>query len=60
MKQTLSHCKNKMMGTEGINTVEVVLILVVLVALVLVFKTQILAVADTIFTQINKSIKKVY
>ncbi len=60
MKQELLRCKNKLTGTEGINTVEVVLILVVLVALVLVFKTQILAVADTIFTQINKSIKKVY
>lgn len=45
---------------RGITTIEVILILVVLIALVLLFKKQILGLVDTIFTQINKSIKEVY
>lgn len=52
--------KCKLLEEDGINTIEVVLILVVLVALVLIFKNQILGIVDTVFTQINKSIKKVY
>ena len=50
----------KLEDDSGIGTVEIILILVVLVALVLVFKDQIMAVADNIFAQINKSVKKVY
>ena len=60
MRKTGKRIIIKLKNNAGINTVEVVLILVVLIALVLVFKEQILGVVDTIFTQIGKSIKKVY
>ena len=50
----------KIKALKGIGTVEIVLILVVLIALVLLFKTQILSIAQNIFTQITKSVKQVY
>lgn len=52
--------KEKLADDQGIGTVEIVLILVVLIALVLIFKDQILALAESIFKQINKSVKGVY
>ena len=52
--------REKIAEEDGINTIEVVLILVVLVALVLIFKDQILGLAQSIFRQINKSVKGVY
>ena len=45
---------------KGIGTIEIVLILVVLIALVLLFKNQILSITQGIFTQIAKSVNKVY
>ena len=50
----------KIKNMKGIGTIEIVLILVVLIALVLVFKNQILSIAQNIFTQISKSVKQVY
>ncbi len=50
----------KIRNLKGIGTIEVVLILVVLIALVLLFKNQILSIAQSIFTQISKSVKQVY
>ena len=52
--------KEKAEDDAGIGTVEIILILVVLIALVLIFKDQILGLAESIFKQINKSIKGVY
>lgn len=52
--------KEKLMDDQGIGTVEIILILVVLIALVLIFKDQILGLAQSIFKQINKSVKGVY
>ncbi len=40
--------------------VEVVLIIVVLVAMVIIFKDQITALVETIWASINKNAKKVY
>jgi len=60
MKRFVMKCKNSFRNNAGIGTVEIILILVVLIALVLVFKSQILSLAQTIFTQINKSVKDVY
>ena len=40
--------------------VEVVLIIVVLVAMVIIFKDQITALVETIWESINKNAKKVY
>lgn len=45
---------------DGITTLEIVLLLVVLIGLVLVFKTQINKLLDSIFTEINKQAKEVY
>lgn len=60
MRSFLLDAKKKWMEADGIGTVEIVLILVVLVALVLIFKDQILGLAESIFNQINKSVKGVY
>lgn len=60
MKYMLWEVKQKLADDSGIGTVEIILILVVLIALVLIFKDQILGLAETIFNQINKSVKGVY
>ena len=60
MGQFLTALNKKMKSEIGIGTIEIILILVVLIALVLVFKDEILDLADSIFTQINSSAKKVY
>ena len=60
MRYFLWKLRRKFMDNKGIGTVEIILILVVLIALVLIFKDKILALAQSIFNQINKSIKGVY
>jgi len=60
MSKIVYKCKQSFTNNDGIGTVEVILILVVLIALVLIFKNQILGLAQNIFTQINKSVKDVY
>ena len=49
-----------LLGEEGIGTIEVVSILVVLIGLVIVFKTQINKLLTSVFTEINKQAKEVY
>ncbi len=60
MKKWMAKFREKLQSNSGIGTIEIILILVVLVALVLIFKNQILALANTIFGQIGKSVKSVY
>ena len=45
---------------DGVGVIEVVLILVVLIVLVIIFKGQIKAVLNDIFSQINSQSKEVY
>lgn len=45
---------------SGMGTIEIVLILVVLIALVIVFKSQITSLLDSVFGQINKDAESVY
>ena len=45
---------------DGFSTVELILILVVLIALVLIFKKQITELVQNIFNQINSSVDQVY
>ena len=45
---------------EGVGVIEVVLILVVLIGLVIIFKTQIRKLLETIFKQIETQSKEVY
>jgi len=48
------------MDEEGVGTIELVLILIVLIGLVVVFKTSITKLLNTIFKKINTNVKKVY
>ena len=45
---------------EGVTVIEIVLILVVVIGLVLIFKSQINTLLNNIFKQINSKSKKVY
>ncbi|MDR1764671.1 MAG: hypothetical protein LBR77_00955 [Lachnospiraceae bacterium] len=60
----MNELKNLMLAfvdeEDGIGVIEVVLIMVVLIGLVLIFKTQIETLLKNIFTQINKKAKDVY
>ncbi len=47
--------KNFLMEEDGVGVVELILILVVLIALVLIFKKQLTDLVNTIFKTINKS-----
>ena len=60
MKQFFVDVNRKLKSEAGIGTVEIILILVVLIALVLLFKDEILDLADSIFKQVNSSVKGVY
>ena len=52
--------KRFLMEEDGVGVIEVVLILVVLIGLVIVFKTQINKLLTGIFTEINKQATEVY
>lgn len=41
---------------DGIGVVEVILILVVLIGLVIIFRTQLTSIVNTIFTKINSKV----
>ncbi len=45
---------------DGITTLEIVLLLVVLIGLVIVFKSQINKLLTSVFTEVNKQAKEVY
>ncbi len=45
---------------SGMGVVEIILIIVVLIAMVLVFKNQITALVNNIWKSINQSAKKIY
>ncbi|MDO5415843.1 MAG: Flp1 family type IVb pilin [Lachnospiraceae bacterium] len=52
--------KNFFQEEDGVGVIEVVLILVVLIGLVIIFKTQITKLLEDIFKQINSQSKEVY
>ena len=45
---------------DGVGVIEIVLILVVLIGLVIIFKSQITELLNTIFSEISKQSKEVY
>lgn len=45
---------------EGVTVIEIVLILIVVIGLVLIFKSQINTLLNNIFKQINSKSKEVY
>lgn len=48
-----------MKDESGLSTVEIILILVVLIALVLIFKDEMIEIVEGIFKNINKRIDKI-
>ncbi len=50
--------KSFLKDESGLSTVEIILILVVLVALVLIFKDEMIEIVENIFKTINKRIDK--
>ncbi len=57
-RQELKNWKQLMTEEDGMGTVEIILIIVVLVGLVLIFKEQITAIVESIFTKITKQTNK--
>jgi hypothetical protein len=53
-------CEEPRFKNSGMSTVEIILILVVLIALVIIFKSQITALVNNIFQSINKSASTIY
>lgn len=52
----MQYLKNFMKEEDGIGVVEVILILVVLIGLVLIFKSQLTSIVNTIFSKINSKV----
>lgn len=57
MKQEL---KGFLQEEDGVGVIELVLVLVVLIGLVIIFKTQITKLLENIFKEINSQAKEVY
>lgn len=51
--------KELFLEEDGIGTVEMILILVVLIAVVAIFKTQLTQLVGDLFTELSKSAKKI-
>ncbi len=60
MADILYRMKKQFLQEDGIGTIEVILILVVIIALVLVFKNQILALVNSMFGHISTAVDEVY
>ena len=60
MKKYLESAESFCVDEEGIGTIEMVLILVVLIGLVIIFKQQIRDLLDSIFQEINSQTAEVY
>ena len=48
-----SRIRNVLSGEEGMGTVEVILIILVLIGLVIIFKNQLISLVQTIFSKIT-------
>lgn len=56
----MSYIKGFINDEDGVGTIEIVLILVVLIGLVVIFRDYIEDLMDTIFGQINGSVSKTW
>ncbi|MBQ8637663.1 MAG: hypothetical protein IJ468_00675 [Lachnospiraceae bacterium] len=52
--------KQCMVSEDGVGTVEIILILVVLIALVVIFREQLISMVNDIFDNLNSSIEGLY
>ena len=59
MKNKLKSFRQFLTEEEGIGTVEVILIIVVLVGLVIIFKEKITEIVNSIFSKITNQTKKI-
>lgn len=59
-KTAISQEEKTCFWKSGMSTVEIVLIIVVLIALVLIFKNQITALVNAIFVSINNNAASIY
>ncbi len=57
--QKLKNFKQLLKEEEGMGTVEIILIIVVLVGLVIIFKEQITDIVESIFDKITKQTSKI-
>ena len=57
--QKLKQWKDFLAEEDGMGTVEIILIIVVLVGLVIIFKEQITEIVDSIFSKITNQTKKI-
>ena len=57
MKQLI---KERLRDNRGVTTVEIILILVVLLALVVIFRDQLTTLVNSIFSNINTSVNELF
>ncbi len=55
----MNQLKRFLKEEDGLSTVEIILILVVLVGLVLIFKDEMISIVESIFKTITDKVKKV-
>lgn len=55
----MKNLKQFLKEEEGMGTVEIILIIVVLVGLVIIFKEQITSIVESIFSKITKQTSKI-
>lgn len=60
MKENTKNLQKTDHAQAGMSTVEIILILVVLIALVIIFRSQIIALVNNIFSSINESAASIY
>lgn len=58
LRAKLKNWKDLLVEEDGMGTVEIILIIVVLVGLVLIFKEQITDIVESIFSKITKQTNK--
>ena len=58
-KGSLKGFKNFLKEEDGMGTVEIILIIVVLIGLVIIFKTQLRSLVESVFEKITKDSKTV-
>ncbi len=59
-KTGMARIRERLSDNRGITTVEIILILVVLLALVFIFREQLIDIINNIFENINDSISDLY
>lgn len=56
----LKNFKSFLLNEDGVGVIEVILILVVLIGLVILFKSRITTLLENVFKEINSQSKEVY